>query len=189
VKAHAVNLEKIASDIRHLASDLGPRELVIPPVQVGSSIMPGKINPVIPEYAISVAHRVYANDTLVASLCGQGCLELNAYLPAIGNALLDSLELLISADETMRKHLLAGLEVHADTGEERLLRSPSVTTALIPFIGYHKAGELASEMKKTGSTILEANHKRKLIPEEKLRDILKPENLVKLGYTLGDLET
>ena len=74
----------MASDLRLLASDIGPRELILPRKQAGSSIMPAKINPVIPEFVITVSHRVYANDVLITSLCGQGCLELNAYLPGIG---------------------------------------------------------------------------------------------------------
>ena len=85
LKAHAVNLEKMSSDLRLLASDIaGDKIIKIPERQVGSSIMPGKINPVIPEFVISVAHKVYSNDNLISSLCGQGAFELNAYLPVIG---------------------------------------------------------------------------------------------------------
>ena len=107
LKAHAVNLEKMVSDLRLLASDVyGTHSLTIPKKQVGSSIMPGKVNPVIPEYVISCAHRVYSNDQLIAGLSAQGCLELNAYLPVIGHAMLESLKLLISADNTAAAHLL-----------------------------------------------------------------------------------
>ncbi len=82
LKAHAVTLEKMANDLRLLASDIhGGHSLSIPKKQTGSSIMPGKVNPVIPEYVISCAHRVYSNDQLIAGLSAQGCLELNAYLP------------------------------------------------------------------------------------------------------------
>ncbi len=99
LKAHAVTMEKMVSDLRLLASDIhGEHSLTIPKKQTGSSIMPGKVNPVIPEYVISCSHRVYSNDQLIAGLSAQGCLELNAYLPVIGHALLDSLKLLISAD-------------------------------------------------------------------------------------------
>ncbi len=83
LKAHAVNLEKMSADLRLLASDIaGAKIISIPDRQVGSSIMPGKINPVIPEFVISSAHKVYANDMLISSLCGQGTLELNPYLPS-----------------------------------------------------------------------------------------------------------
>ena len=108
--------------------------------------MPGKVNPVIPEYVVSVAHKVYANDQLISSLCGQGVLELNAYLPAIGHALLDSLKLLIAANQTLGNNLWDGLAVNAEAAAEKLFRSPSITTALTPYIGYHRAAELSKHM-------------------------------------------
>ena len=102
LKAHAVNLEKISSDLRLLASDIsGYRSSQLPERQVGSSIMPGKINPVIPEFVISASHKIYSNDVLVSSLCGQGTLELNAYLPVIGCAVIESINLLISCNHSL----------------------------------------------------------------------------------------
>ena len=188
LKAHAVNLEKISSDLRLLASDAGHKEITLPERQVGSSAMPGKINPVIPEFVISSAHRVYANDTLVTSLCAQGCLELNAYLPAIGHAMIGSLKLLLAMARSLRENLFTGLTVNAEHGKARLFRSPAVTTALIPYLGYHKAAVLAAEMKGSGTGIFEANDKLNLLPNKKLEEILAPENLLRLGYQLGDLE-
>ena len=188
LKAHAVNLEKMVSDIRLLASDLvHQNQLSIPQRQLGSSIMPGKVNPVIPEFVISSAHIIYANDQLISSLCASGCLELNAYLPVIGNALLQSLNLLIACNNTLQNNLFDGLIVHTDTGSDKLFRSPAVTTALSPYIGYHKAALLANEMKISGITVFEANQKLNLIDDDKLKNILKPENLLKLGYSLNDL--
>ena len=189
LKAHAVNLEKIVSDLRLLASDVhGVHSLTIPKKQVGSSIMPGKVNPVIPEYVISCAHRVYSNDQLIAHLAAQGCLELNAYLPVIGHAMLESIKLLISADDTAAKNLLTDLEVDTGIAEAKVLASPSITTALLPFIGYNRASEMAACMRNSGITIFEANKKLGFFKEEKLREILKPENLVQGGYRLQDLE-
>ncbi|MCX6306299.1 MAG: lyase family protein [Bacteroidetes bacterium] len=202
IKAHAVNLEKMVSDIRLLASDLtstafkDPEDpsivarqssLMIPQCQAGSSIMPGKINPVIPEFVISAAHRVYANDQLITSLCAQGCLELNAYLPAIGHALLDSIKLLIACNSTVQKNLVEGLLVFPAPSKAMLFRSPSITTALLPVMGYHQASELAGFMKINGVDIFEANRNLKLISGEKLQSLLTPDNLLKLGYTSGDL--
>ena len=86
ITAHAVNLEKIANDLRLLAADISCESLKIPAKQKGSSIMPGKVNPVIAEYIISASHKIYSNDMLVSNMCGQGQFELNAYLPVIGNA-------------------------------------------------------------------------------------------------------
>jgi aspartate ammonia-lyase len=136
---------------------------------------------------ISAVHRIYANDQLITSLCGQGCLELNAYLPVIGCSVIESLKLLIAANKTLRINLVEGLLINTACGEERLFNSPAVTTALIPFIGYNKAGELAKSMKSEGWDIFAANKELKLIRNEKLKEILKPENLLKLGYTLEDL--
>jgi aspartate ammonia-lyase len=188
LKAHAVNLEKMASDLRLLASDISSeKEILIPQKQAGSSIMPGKINPVIPEFVISAGHRIYANDQLITSLCAQGCLELNAYLPVIGCALIESIKLLIAADTTINANLIKELTVNAKTGEEKLFRSPAITTALVPFIGYNKASEMAKKMKSEGIDIFAANNRLHFLSIEKLKKILKPENLLKLGYTLDDL--
>jgi len=189
LKAHAVNLEKMVSDLRLLASDVcGTCTLTIPKKQVGSSIMPGKVNPVIPEYVISCAHRVYSNDQLIAGLAAQGCLELNAYLPVIGHAMIESLKLLISADNAAAEHLLNGLEADAGVAGSKLLSSPAITTALLPFIGYKKAAEMAACMKESGLSVIEANKKLGYLKEEKLKEILEPGNLVQGGYSLKDLE-
>ncbi|MFC2096170.1 lyase family protein [Bacteroidota bacterium] len=188
LKSHAVNLEKMVSDIRLLASDVvGKRELSIPQKQIGSSIMPGKVNPVIPEFVISVAHKVYANDTLITSLSAQGCLDLNAYLPVIGNALLDSLKLLIAADKTLKENLFNELEIDSNIAETKLYHSSAITTALSPTIGYNKASILAKEMKKTGEDIFSVNKRINLVESEKLKKILAPQNLLKMGFTLKDL--
>ena len=189
LKAHAVNLEKMVSDLRLLASDLhGTHSLSIPKKQVGSSIMPGKINPVIPEFVISCVHRVYSNDQLIAGLAAQGCLELNAYLPVIGHALLESLKLLISSDKSAAAHLLHDLEIDAGISEAEVFASPAVTTALLPLIGYKKAAEMATCMREFSLNVFEANEKLGYIESGKLKDLLRPENLVQGGYLLKDLE-
>jgi aspartate ammonia-lyase len=188
LKAHAVNLEKISSDLRLLASDIaGERIISIPDRQVGSSIMPGKINPVIPEFVISAAHKVYSNDVLISSLGGQGTLELNAYLPLIGTAVIESINLLISSNTTLLNNLFSGLIINTTASYKAVMNSPSVTTALSPHIGYHKAAELAELMKEKKIDIFEANAVLKLIDETKLRSILEPGNLLKLGFSLDDL--
>jgi aspartate ammonia-lyase len=178
----------MVSDLRLLASDMaGNKEVDIPQKQAGSSIMPGKVNPVIPEFVISAVHRVYANDQLITSLSGQGCLELNAYLPAIGFSMIESLKLLIAANRSIKTNLIEGIKISTKTGQQNLFRSPSVTTALVPFIGYNKASELAKTMKSKGLDIFAANEELKMIGSEKLNSIMKAENLLKMGYTLEDL--
>lgn len=188
LKAHAVNLEKMSSDIRLLSSDLfGEKSVSIPEKQIGSSIMPGKINPVISEFVISAAHKVYSNDVLISSLCGQGVLELNPYLPSIGTALIESINLLISCNISLNNNLLSGIIINESAGYNALIISPSLTTALTPHIGYHKAAELASLMKTNKIDIFEANGILRIIDESKLRKILQPGNLLKLGFSLDDL--
>jgi len=188
LKAHAVNLEKIASDLRLLSSDIaGNKLLTLPPKQVGSSIMPGKINPVIPEFIISASHKIYSNDQLISSLSGLGCLELNAYLPVLGHTLIESLKLMIAADVTLLSNMLEGIEINSVAGLESLMKSPSLATALVPVCGYNKATALAKYMKENGTDIFEANRATDTIAEPRLRELLLPGNLLKLGFSLEDL--
>jgi len=188
MKAHAVNLEKIVTDLRLLASGTGSnKEIELPSQQVGSSIMPGKVNPVVPEYVVSSAHRIYANDQKIATLSSKGCLELNAYLPEIGSAMLESLKLLISMNRAFEEKMLKGLQVHEEEASRKLFNSPAVTTALTPLIGYNRAGELALQMKKGKQDIFEANEALGIIEGKKLKKLMEPGNLLKKGFTISDI--
>ncbi len=188
LKAHAVNLEKMVSDIRLLASDIvGNHEVTIPERQKGSTIMPGKVNPVIPEFVISAAHRIYSNDQLISSLSAQGCLELNVYLPVIGDALLNSIKLLIASDKTILENLLTGIKFETKISLQRLYCSPAITTALAPYIGYNAAAMAAREMKDKNLNIFEVVESLSLIDRLKLDEILKPENLLKNGFTVTEI--
>ena len=188
LKAHAVNLEKIAGDVRLLSSDItGHKELEIADRQTGSSIMPGKVNPVIPEYIISIAHKVYANDVIITSLSAQGVLDLNAYLPVIGHALIESIELLHAADKSLGNHLFDELTVNRQFARDKLYRSPAVVTALLPYIGYHQSALLAKEMKDHNLNVFEANERLKLIDAEKIKFVLSPDNLLKTGFSLKEV--
>ena len=186
LKTAAVTLEKAAADLRLLASDLSRERVSLPPRQAGSSIMPGKINPVIPEYIISCAHRVYANDGLVTSLAAQGCLELNAYLPVMGTALLESLDLLTAAYDSAGRFMLRGVRIDSDASRQVLLACPVVVTALIPEVGYHRAGELGDLMRRRGWDIYQANRELGLLPEPTLERLLAPEALLQLGFRPSD---
>jgi aspartate ammonia-lyase len=188
LKAHAVNLEKMVNDLRILSSDLTTnKSLEIPQKQVGSSIMPGKVNPVIAEFVISCSHRIYSNDVLISSLCGQGHLELNAYIPLIGHALLESLKILIACNQTIKNNLIDGLKVYAAEAESSLQMSPSIATALVPYLGYNKAAELARHMKANHTSVYASNKSLKLIGETELRDLLSPQRLLQSGFTLSDI--
>jgi aspartate ammonia-lyase len=189
LKAHAVNLEKIVSDLRLLASGTGAnKEIELPSQQVGSSIMPGKVNPVVPEYLISSAHRIYANDQKIATLSSKGCLELNAYLPEIGIAMLESLKLMISMNHAFEEKVMKKLVVHEEAASRKLFNSPSVTTALSPLIGYNRAAELASQMKKGDQNIFDANDTLGMIDAKKLKKLMEPGNLLKKGFTINDIK-
>jgi aspartate ammonia-lyase len=188
LKAHAVNLEKIVSDMRLLSSDIaGIHSITIPDKQVGSSIMPGKINPVIPEFVISASHKIYANDMLISSLSGQGTLELNAYLPTIGCSVIDSIKLLIACNNTLLLNLFNGITINENAGYNSLIHSPSATTTLSPYIGYHKAAEIAALMKKDNIDIFKANSILGYLSDNKIKIILQPGNLLKLGFSINDL--
>jgi aspartate ammonia-lyase len=188
LKAHAVNLEKMVSDLRLLSSDLfGQDEIAIPQKQLGSSIMPGKINPVIPEYVISAVHKIFSNDVLVSSLSGQGNLELNAYLPVIGFTMIESVNLLAGINRTLTDNMIKGLSVYSQTALKRLYRSPAVTTALIHYIGYNKAADLAKYMKERNIDIFEANSHFQYVTHQTLLLLLSADNLLKMGFRINDL--
>jgi len=187
LKAHAVNLEKMANDIRLLASDITKTNFSIPQRQLGSSIMPGKVNPVIPEFIISSMHQIYANDLLISNLSARSDFELNAYLPSIGNALLENLKLLIAANQSLEQNLLHGIKIDIQNSENEFYNSASLTTVLSPLIGYHKAAEMAKLMKEKQVSIFQANQELHFLGEEKLKEMMKPESLTALGFSIKDL--
>jgi len=187
LKALAVSLEKMSNDLRLLASDLTTGEVRLPNRQVGSSVMPGKVNPVIPEYIITLAHRVYANDQIITSLSAQGCLDLNPYLPVIGDALLNSLELLNAGCLSLRDNLITGLTIDTGHDTQRIYTNPAVTTALLPLIGYHQASKLAALMKAEHINVFEANKILGLVPEEVASKMLAPQELLKLGFSIKEI--
>lgn len=189
LKANAVNLEKISSDIRLLASDLLNQNIVrIPKLQAGSSIMPGKVNPVAVEYTVSISQIIYSNDILISNLSGMGNLDLNPYLPLIGIKFIESLKLLISANNSLADNLFSGLEIDIDKANINFIKNPSITTLLNTYIGYINSEKIAIEMKESQTDIITANEKLKLIDEDKLKNLIKIENFLKLGFSLNDLE-
>ncbi|MCO5251591.1 MAG: lyase family protein [Candidatus Kapabacteria bacterium] len=187
LKSHAVNLEKIVSDLRLLSSDIGEKSINLPTLQAGSSIMPGKVNPVVNEFVIEVSHIIYAHDQLITGLTAMGCLDLNAYLPTIGHYLISSLKLLIAANETMSNNLISKLTINEDESTEKVMMSPTISTALLPHIGYHNATQLANFMVTNSCDIIDANRQLKIIDEHILVDLIKAENLNKLGFSVSEL--
>jgi fumarate hydratase, class II len=179
LKTIAVSLTKIASDIRLLGS--GPRcsifELSLPATQPGSSIMPGKVNPVIAEAVIQVACRVIGNDAVVttSALGGVGSLfELNVAMPVMIDAFLESVKLLANATNVFVDKLLVGLEVNEERCRQLIDQSLMMVTSLAPKIGYEKAAAFAKEAFESGKTIRELCRERNVLPENELDHLLDP---------------
>ena len=179
LKTIAVSLTKIANDIRLLGS--GPRcsifELSLPATQPGSSIMPGKVNPVICESVMQVACRVLGNDTVVttAALGGIGSLfELNVAMPVMIDAFLESVKLLANVTNVFVDKLLTGLEVNDERCRQLIDQSLMMVTSLAPKIGYEQAAAFAKEAFDTGKTIRELCRERKMLPDKELDDALDP---------------
>jgi aspartate ammonia-lyase len=183
LKSVAVKLSKIASDLILLAS--GPRaglgEINLPAIQPGSSIMPGKVNPVIPELVNLVAFRVMGNDYTVTLAAHSGQLQLNAYEPIEGLAMMESQHLLYTTSKTFRTKCGEGITVNKETLEHYMETTVGIVTALNPVLGYEKATELAAEAYKTNKGILEVVREKKLLTEKQINDLLDPVKLTNLN--------
>ncbi|MBX6377873.1 MAG: class II fumarate hydratase [Clostridia bacterium] len=172
----AVSLMKIANDIRWLGS--GPRcgigELRLPAVQPGSSIMPGKVNPVIAESLMMVCAKVMGNDATIA-ICGQhGNFELNVMMPVLAHDLLQSITILARAADNFQERCVAGLEADRERCEGLIEQSLAMVTVLAPRIGYDRAAEIAKRSYATGRTVREICLEEKVLPEEELAVLLDP---------------
>jgi fumarate hydratase, class II len=173
LKAMAVRLVKISNDIRFLAS--GPRcglgELVLPALQPGSSIMPGKVNPVIPEVVIQVAYQVMGNDTVITLGAQGGFFELNTSLPVICHNLLQSIALLSSGAEVFEEKCIRGLAANAEKCTSNIEISLALATALVPLLGYDRSAEIAQKAFDTGKTIRQIALEESVLPENQLNDL------------------
>lgn len=176
----AISLNKISSDFILLSSgpNAGLGEIILPPVQPGSSIMPGKINPSIPEMVNMVCFRVIGNDLTVAEAARAGQLDLNVYLPIIAYCLIDSSKLLTQAVAVFEKKCVRGVKANKKRIQEQLEKNPIIATALSPYIGYEKAAEVVSIAYKKGVSIREVVLQKKLLSKKKLDKILDYRKLV-----------
>jgi aspartate ammonia-lyase len=183
LKTSAVNLAKIASDLRLLSS--GPRaglaEIHLPPLQAGSSIMPGKVNPVLPEAVNQVAFQVMANDLAITLAAQSGQLELNAFLPLIAHNLLESLDLLDHVLPLFVERCIDGITADADRCRAWLEHSTALVTALTGLIGYDQAAEVAAECLTSGETIRSILLRKNILTSEQLDLILVPETMTSPG--------
>jgi len=170
----AVSLMKVADDIRWLASGptAGLHEIRIPAVQPGSSIMPGKVNPVMAEALMMVCARVMGNHVTVTVGGQRGNFELNVMMPVMAEALLDSIELLAGASRAFTERCVVGIEANEERIKQMLERNPSIATALNPYIGYDRASEIAKEAAKRGASVREVVAEKNLMPADQLDEAL-----------------
>jgi aspartate ammonia-lyase len=182
LKSLAIKLSKISSDLILLTS--GPRaglsEIDLPALQPGSSIMPGKVNPVVPEVVNLVAFRVIANDYAVALAAHSGQLQLNAYEPIEGLAVIESQHLLYRASMLLRSKCVDGIKVNEKQLAHYMETTVGIVTALNPILGYEKATELAQEAYKSGKGILEIIREQKILTEQQIQELLDPARLTGL---------
>lgn len=179
LKTCAVDISKISNDLRLMSS--GPRtglsEINLPARQNGSSIMPGKINPVIPEVVSQVAYLIIGHDYTITMAAEAGQLELNAFEPVLFHHLFESIDTLKEAAATLTKHCITGITANKGQCEEYIEKSVGISTALCPYIGYAKSAEIAKKSLKTGISVKELVLEEGLLKEEELKEILKPEKM------------
>lgn len=184
LKTCSVNLSKMCNDLRLLSS--GPKtgigEINLPAKQNGSSIMPGKINPVIPEVVSQVAFNVIVNDLTITMAAEAGQLELNAFEPILFYNLFESLETLSHAISTLVDNCIIGITANEDHCLELLEESVGIATALCPYIGYKKSAEIAKSSLKTGIPIRKLVLKNGILTKEKLDSILNPATMTTPKY-------
>ena len=183
LKACASNLLKVATDLRLLSSgpDAGLGEIRLPARQAGSSIMPGKVNPVIPEAVSQAAMAVMANDQAIAQACSMGNLELNAFLPLIADALLGSLDLLAQACAIFYRLCVVGIEADEERCRRNVEGATATVRALVESIGYHAAQEVAAAAQAEGKSVREIVLARGLLSEEEFDLLISPEMVTRLG--------
>ncbi|HUX12629.1 MAG TPA: aspartate ammonia-lyase [Spirochaetia bacterium] len=179
LKRIAVKLSKLCNDLRLLSS--GPRtglnEINLPAVQPGSTIMPGKVNPVIPEVVNQICFQVMGNDMTITLAAQAGQLELNAFEPVIGANLFQSIQILERGCRTLAVACIDGITANVDRCRDMVEDSIGIVTALVPYIGYDAAAELAGEALQSGERVLSLLRKKRLLSEQVLTEILDPQKM------------
>src|SRR5262245_5408787 len=176
MKSLAIKLSKVCNDLRLLSSGprCGLREINLPPKQPGSSIMPGKVNPVIPEVVNQVCFRVIGSDLTVSMAAEGGQLQLNVFEPVIAACIFEAQTMFINAARTLRVHCVEGITANPDICRHYVDYSIGTVTALNPVIGYDRSTELASEAMKSGRGILELIREKQILTEEQIERVLDP---------------
>lgn len=183
LKSLAIKLSKICNDLRLLSS--GPRtglgEINLPAMQPGSSIMPGKVNPVIPEVVNQVCFKAIANDLAVTLAAEAGQLQLNVMEPIIAYCILESVTMFMNAADTLRRHCVEGITANRDVCRKYVEHSIGVVTALNPLLGYETTTELATEALRTGKGIVELVREKKLLSVDQINALLDPKTMTGAG--------
>lgn len=191
LKRTAVKLSKVCNDLRLLSS--GPRaglnEINLPELQAGSSIMPAKVNPVVPEVVNQVCFKVIGNDTTITFAAEAGQLQLNVMEPVIGQAMFESIELLENACVNLRDKCIDGITVNREVCQNYVFNSIGIVTYLNPFIGHHNGDIVGKICATTGKGVREVILERGLLTEEQLDDILSVENLMNPKYKAKRFES
>jgi fumarate hydratase class II len=185
IKTIATSLFKIANDIRWLGS--GPRcgigEIQLPATQPGSSIMPGKVNPVLCESMMMVCSQVFGNDAAITWAGANGNFELNVMMPVMAHNILESIRLLGNVADAFTEKCVVGIEANEERCRELVELSMAMVTSLAPKIGYDRAAEIAKESARTGRTIRELCQEKKILPEKELNAALDPVGMTEPGGT------
>ncbi len=183
VKTVAVSIMKIVNDLRWLSS--GPRcaifEIELPTLQAGSSIMPGKVNPVIPEALAQIAAQVIGNDAAITIGCQSGNFELNVMMPLIASNLLESIELLSTGSQMLAEKCVDGIKANKKRCEDLVEQSLAMVTSLAPVLGYDESTRIAKEAFKNGETIREILTEKKILSKEKIDKLLDPKTMLTPG--------
>ncbi len=181
VKRLAIKLSKICNDLRLLSS--GPRtglnEINLPPMQPGSSIMPGKVNPVIPEVVNQIAFKVIGNDLTVNLAVEAGQLELNVMEPVMVQSLFESIDILMNGMKTLKYRCIDGITANTEVCRAYVMNSIGLVTALNPVLGYEVSSQVAQEALESGKGVYDIVLDRKLLSKDELDEILNPENMIK----------
>ena len=190
LKRTAVKMSKVCNDLRLLSS--GPRaglnEINLPELQAGSSIMPAKVNPVLPEVINQVCFKVFGNDLTITFAAEAGQLQLNVMEPVIGQAMFETISLLSNACVNLRDKCIDGITVNKEVCESYVFNSIGIITYLNPFIGHHNGDVIGKICATTGRSVKEVVLEKGLLTEEQLDDILSPENLMNPRYKAKAIE-
>lgn len=191
LKIGMLNLSKVANDLRLMASGpkVGFNELELPARQPGSSIMPGKVNPVMAEVVNQVAFQVSGNDHTVCLASEAGQFELNVMEPVLVYHLIDSIKVMTNVVKVFREYCVTGIKAHVEQLEENMNKSLGIITAINPHVGYERATEIAQEAFETGESIRDICERRRILTKEELDQILDASEMTKPGISANELLT